>query len=80
MPVTYRNGDPKSRSTEKRVALFADSIGKFAGPAAPVTHQVVEDGIRHQNPEAADEQIRQLLMKKRVDFIRAFVMPHSQSV
>ena len=37
--------------------------------------QVVEDGIRHQNPEATDEQIQQLLME-RVDLMRRLERRH----
>ena len=37
--------------------------------------QVVEDGIRHQNPEATDEQIQQLLME-RVDMMRRLERRH----
>ena len=37
--------------------------------------QVVEDGIRHQNPEATDKQIQQLLME-RVDLMRRLERRH----
>lgn len=37
--------------------------------------QVVEDGIRHQNPEATDEQI-QLLLMRRVDLMRRLERRH----
>ena len=37
--------------------------------------QVVEDGIRHQNPEVTDEQIQQLLME-RVDLMRRLERRH----
>ena len=37
--------------------------------------QVVEDGIRHQNPEATDEQIQQLLVE-RVDLMRRLERRH----
>ena len=37
--------------------------------------QVVEDGIRHQNPEATDEQISQLLME-RIDLMRRLERRH----
>lgn len=37
--------------------------------------QVVEDGIRHQNPAATDEQI-QLLLMERIDLMRRLERRH----